>query len=159
MCSSDLQFSNCSGVESTHRVYPCFSGSMIRMRRPARSQNQIYIQQPAHGQSPRSRLMFSGVISGAPGGASRSKSSPAGTSRAWRQDGADGRSRAVRKRTNSACCSEGSASAAASISIRVLTRKLYHRCLPGARGPRDDTTGPRTRDLGRKQKAESRKQK
>jgi hypothetical protein len=44
-----------------------------------------------------------------------------------RGDGADsGYSRALRKRTNSAFCSGGSASAAASISSKVLTGKLYH---------------------------------
>jgi len=41
-------------------------------------------------------------MGGAPGGASRNTSLPSRTRRAWRDDGTDGRSRAVRKRTNSA---------------------------------------------------------
>ncbi len=99
----------------------------IRVRRPARRQDQIHIQQPAHGQSSNILFTFSVVMGGAPGGASRNTSSPSRTRRAFRGCGSDGRRRAVRKRTNSTFCSGGSASAAASTSSSLLISKVYHR--------------------------------
>src|ERR1022692_1094336 len=83
--------------------------------------------------------MFSVVMGGAPGGASRNTSSPSRTRRALRGGCCAGWRRAVRKRTSSssACCSGGSASAAASISVRVLMGRVYHRQIFGANQKRN----------------------
>ena len=100
---------------------------MIGVSRPSRGQNEIHIQEPAHGQGQSSniRRTFSAVMGGASEGASSSVSPSRRTIRDFPGGEAAGCRRAPRNRYNSSCSSGGNVSVAARILASALMFELY----------------------------------